>query len=134
MIADLSKSSLNVDYSYNKRKSSLEGTLNWVLFAAEFDFLKILVPWLPQNSSNASNCILYVASFLVQWYILIILFSFYLIISAVNYVIYGSSYSRVTSGVITTQRLHTEEKNVAAVITQNRVIDETLESQTKNRT
>ena len=35
-----------------KRKDSLEDGLNRVLFAAEFEFPKILVPRLPQNMSN----------------------------------------------------------------------------------
>ena len=31
-----------------KRKDSLEDGLNWLFFAAEFEFPKILVPRLPQ--------------------------------------------------------------------------------------
>ena len=38
------------DHSYKKRKDSL----NRVLFAAELEFPKILVPNLPQNSSNVN--------------------------------------------------------------------------------
>ena len=38
--------------SHKKRKDSLESSLDRVLFAAELEFPKILVPRLPQNSSN----------------------------------------------------------------------------------
>ena len=35
-------------------KHSLEGSLDLVLFVAELDFLKILLPRLPQNPSNVN--------------------------------------------------------------------------------
>ena len=41
-------------HSYKKRKDSLEGSLDRVLFAAELEFPKILVFKLPQNSSNVN--------------------------------------------------------------------------------
>ena len=41
-------------HSNKKRKDSLEGSLDRVLFAAELDFPKILVPRLPQNTSNVN--------------------------------------------------------------------------------
>ena len=55
-------------HSHKKRK----GCLDRVLFAAELDFPKILVPKLPNYSSNVNNelpenqnnCILYVTSLL----------------------------------------------------------------------
>ena len=37
-----------------KQKGSLEGSLVRVLFAAELEFPKILVPRLPQNTSNVN--------------------------------------------------------------------------------
>ena len=37
---------------HKKRKDSLEGSLNRELFVAELEFPKILVPRLPQNTSN----------------------------------------------------------------------------------
>ena len=37
-----------------KRKDSLEGSLNRELFAAELEFPKILVPRLPQHTSNVN--------------------------------------------------------------------------------
>ena len=40
---------------HKKRQDSLEGSLDRVLFAAELEFPKILVPRLPVNSSNANT-------------------------------------------------------------------------------
>ena len=34
-------------YSHKKQKGSLDGSLDWVLFAVELEFSKILVPRLP---------------------------------------------------------------------------------------
>ena len=44
----------NNDHYHKKQKDSLEGGLNRVLFAPEFEFPKILVPRLPQNSSDVN--------------------------------------------------------------------------------
>ena len=41
-------------YSHKKRKGSLGGSLGRVLFEAQLEFRKILVPRLPQNSSNVN--------------------------------------------------------------------------------
>ena len=47
-----------LNHSHKKRKDSLEGSLDQVLFAAELEFPKILVPRLPWNSSNVNiECI-----------------------------------------------------------------------------
>ena len=43
---------------------------------------------------------------------------------AINYVIHGFSSSRTSPGAITTQGLHTGEKNTAAIIIQDWVIDD----------
>ena len=43
------------DHSHKKRKDSLEGSLDRVLLAAELEFLKILVPRLPQHTSDVNN-------------------------------------------------------------------------------
>ena len=62
-------------HSHEKRKDSLEGSLDRVLLAAEHEFSKILVPRLLQHTSNVNNvpegqngkkrqCSLYVTSFL----------------------------------------------------------------------
>ena len=39
-----------LNHSHKKREDSLEGSLDRVLFAAEFEFSKILVPRLPQHT------------------------------------------------------------------------------------
>ena len=41
-------------HSHKKRKDSLEGSLNRVLFAAELEFPQILVPRLPQNTLDVN--------------------------------------------------------------------------------
>ena len=52
-------------FSQKKRKDNLEGTVDRVLFAAELVSPKILVPRLPQHTSDANiqcagNCIIYI--------------------------------------------------------------------------
>ena len=60
LILFLLKTFLTVDlhivkkHSHKKRKGSLGGSLNRVLFEAQLEFRKILVPRLPQNSSNVN--------------------------------------------------------------------------------
>ena len=41
-------------HSHKKRKSSLGGSLDRVLFEAQLEFRKMLAPRLPQNSSNVN--------------------------------------------------------------------------------
>ena len=41
-------------HHHKKRKVSLKGSLDRVLFANELEFPKILVPRIPQNSSNVN--------------------------------------------------------------------------------
>ena len=65
-----------LNHSHKKRKYSLEGSLDRVLLAAELGFSKILVPRLPQHTSDVNiecagksewskqQCSLHVASFL----------------------------------------------------------------------
>ena len=43
------------NHSHKKWKDSLEGSLDGVLFAAELEFPKILVPRLPQHTSNVNT-------------------------------------------------------------------------------
>ena len=43
-----------MNHSHKKWKDSLEGCLDRVLFAAEVEFPKILVPRLPQHTSNVN--------------------------------------------------------------------------------
>ena len=52
----------------------------------------------------------------------------------VNYVIYGCSSGRTTPEVSLDRSFLTLEKNIIAVITQNREIDDNLERQIKNQT
>ena len=52
---------------------------------------------------------------------------------AVNYVMYGSSSARTTPGVLLYGSV-TMEKNIVAVITQVRVVDDNLKRQAKNQT
>ena len=47
--------SVNNHHSHKKWKGSLEGSLDRVLFAAELEFLKIIVPRLPQHTSNVKT-------------------------------------------------------------------------------
>ena len=46
-----------INHSDKKQKDSPEGSLVLVLFAAELEFPKILVPTLPQNTSNHGTII-----------------------------------------------------------------------------
>ena len=76
----------NINHSHKKRKNSLVGGLDRVLFVTELDLPKILVPRLPWYTPNVNTeCTgksewskqlyyLYVTSFLEHWYILILLF------------------------------------------------------------
>ena len=54
--------------------------------------------------------------------------------SGVNYVIYGCSSARTTPEVSLYWSFLTLEKNIIAVITQNKEIDDNLERQIKNQT
>ena len=54
--------------------------------------------------------------------------------SGVNYVIYGCSSVRTTPEVSLYRNFLTLEKNIIAVITQNREINGNLEKQIKNQT
>ena len=45
----------DVEHSHTKQTGSLKASLDRVLFAAEHEFSKILVPRLPQNTSNIVN-------------------------------------------------------------------------------
>ena len=48
------QTSKSFSQSLNKRKDSLEGSLHRVLFAAELELSKILVPRLPQYTSKVN--------------------------------------------------------------------------------
>ena len=49
------KSAIIKKHSHKKRKDSLDGSLDRVLFAAELEFSNILIPRLPQHTSNVNN-------------------------------------------------------------------------------
>ena len=49
------QNNLNRNNSHKKRKDSLEASLDRVLFATELEFPKILVPRLPENTSNVNT-------------------------------------------------------------------------------
>ena len=125
-------------HSHKKRKDSLKGNLDRVLFVAEPEFLKILAPRLPQHTPNVNNesagkskqlNSLYVTSFLEYWYILI---CFKSMMSGGNYVIYVCSSVRTTPGVSLYGSL-TLEENIVAALTQDMVIDDSFKRQIKNR-
>ena len=135
-------------HSHKKRKDSLEGSLYRLLFAAEHEFPKIL-PRLPQHTSDVKiecvgqvsmvkTTVLFIYDQLLGApihfnFIIFILICFWLMMLGVNYIILGYSPARTTPEVSLYRSL-TREKNITAVITQNRVINGNLESQIKNQT
>ena len=66
-------------------------------------------------------------------FVVLILICFLFMMSGVNYLIYGCSSARTTPGVSLYRSL-TLEENIVAVITQDRVIDNSLKRQIKNQT
>ena len=100
---------------HKKRRDSLKGSLDWVLFLTELELPKILVSRLPQYNLNVKIedarksewlkqlCYLCVTSFLEHWHTLLsfilILVCFSLVMPPENYVIYGSSSAKTTPGV-----------------------------------
>ena len=102
----------------------------------------MLVPRLPQNTSNhgsnvniecdgkSNNCILCVTSFLEHWYILILLFWKSIL---VNYVYMVAPLQQQLQEYHYT-RAKLWRKNIVAVITQCRMINDNLKRQIKNRT
>ena len=67
-------------------------------------------------------------------FIILILIYFWSMISDVSYVIYGCSSARTNSEVSLYWSFLTLEKNIIAVITQNREMNDNLERQIKNKT
>ena len=135
-----------LSHSHKKWKDSLEGSLDRVLFAAELEFPKILVPTLPQHISDVNiECagkskatVLFTRDQLFGalihfHFIMRILICFWLMMSDVNYVIYGCSSARTTPEAPLYRSFLTLENNIIAVITQNREKDDNLERQIKNQ-
>ena len=132
-------------HSHRKRRDSLESSLDRVLFAAKPEFLKILVPRLPQNSSNAkikfaekpkqllftwpaswstdisSFCYSDIDLFFID-YACCKLCNTWLLLFENNSRSYHSTWASHW------------RKNIVAVITQDRVIDDNLKRQIKDRT
>ena len=108
-------------------------------------FPKILVPRLPQNSTNIniecagkskqlySLCDQLLRALIYLHFIILILICFQLIMPDVNYIIYGCSSSRTTSRVITNRSFTLEEKHCCSYYSR-RVIDCNFKGQIKNRT
>ena len=85
------------EHNHKKRKDNLESNLDWVLFAAELEFPKILVPRLPQNTSNVNiecterlkqpyslcdqlpEALIYINFFIMIVFIMIIIMIFFII-------------------------------------------------------
>ena len=53
-VPSFSERNVELDHSHKKQKDSLEGSLDRVLLAAELEFPKILVPRLPQHTSDVN--------------------------------------------------------------------------------
>ena len=123
-----------------KRRDSLKGSLVWVLLVAELEFPEILVPRLPQISSNVnikstrkSNqlfclCDLLLRALIYLHFVVLILICFWMIMPGVKYAINGCSSLR------TTPRTEHWRKNIVAITTQDKVIDDNLKTQIKNWT
>ena len=122
--------------------------MDQVLFAPELEFPKILVPRLPQHTSDVNiecagksvwskqllfTCDQLLGALIYFNFIILILICFSLMISCVNYVIYGCSSARTTPEVSLFRSFLTLEENIIAVISQNREIDDNLERQIKNQ-
>ena len=59
-----------MNHSHKKRKDSLEGSLDRVLYAAEIEFPKALAPRLPQHTSNTNIEYVWKSEWLKQLYYL----------------------------------------------------------------
>ena len=134
-------------HSHKKRKDSREGSLDRVLFAAELEDTSAQATsayikckhWMCWRVSMVKTTVLFTRDQLLVAlihfnFIILILICFWLMMSGVSYVIYGCSSARTTPEVSLYRSFLTLEKNVIAVITQNKEIDDNLERQIKNQT
>ena len=134
-------------HSQKKRKDSLEDSLDRVLFAAELEDTSAQATsayikckhWMCWRVSMVKTTVLFTRDQLLVAlihfnFIILILICFWLMMSGVSYVIYGCSSARTTPEVSLYRSFLTLEKNIIAVITQNREIDDNLERQIKNQT
>ena len=111
------------NHSHKKQKVSLQGSLDGVLFPAELEFPKMLVPRLPQNTSNVIiECTkkskqlysLYdqlLGVLIYLDFIVLILICFYFIISGENYALSSCSSLRKTPRVPLCTGLTVQEKH-----------------------
>ena len=134
-------------HSQKKRKDSLEDSLDRVLFAAELEDTSAQATsayikckhWMCWRVSMVKTTVLFTRDQLLVAlihfnFIILILICFWLMMSGVSYVIYRCSSARTTPEVSLYRSFLTLEKNVIAVITQNKEIDDNLERQIKNQT
>ena len=131
------------NHSHKKRKDSLEGSLDQVLLAAKRELPKILVPKPPQHTSDVRvECVKTTVFFICDQlfgalkhlnFIILILICFWLMMLGVDYIICGWTSARTTPGKPLCWSL-TLEGNIAAAITQGRVIDDNLKRQIKTQT
>ena len=135
-------------HSHKKRKDSLESSLNRALFGAELEFPKILVPRLPQNSSNVNIEYAGKSKQLYSIYSLCdqlpgaMTSSFYY--SDINLFLIDYAYCKLCNISLLFFKNNSRSyhytgvshwrKTIVAVITQDRVADDYLKRQTKNRT
>ena len=134
-----------MSHSHKKWKDSLEVSLDRKLFAAELDFSKILVPRLPQNSSNVNiecagkskqlyslcdqllGALIYL-HFIILTLIFLIDHACCKLCNIWLLLLENNSRSYHCTGVSHWR------KNTVAVTTQDRVINDNLKKQIKNRT
>ena len=104
--------------------------MDWVLFSAELDITKMLVPRLPQDALDVnvecdgkakqlySLCDQPLGAPICLFFIILILTCYSLILPDVNYGIYGWSSSKTTQGVSLYRKLTMEEKNCCSYYTR----------------
>ena len=130
-------------HSHRKHKDGLEGNLDLVIVAAGPKFSKILVPRLRQSSpninieftENQNNCILYVAGFLKHRYVILSKLNLFLI----DYACFKLRNVWLLLWGYNSKSYHYTwasdwRKNFAAVIAEDRKVDDNLKRQIKNRT
>ena len=134
-----------MSHSHKKWKDSLEVGLDRKLFAAELEFPKILVPRLPQNSSNVNTectgkskqlyslCDQLLGALIYLHFIILTLM--FLIDHACCKLcnIWLLLFENNSRSYHCTGASHWR-KNIVAVTTQDRVINDNLKKQIKNRT
>ena len=122
-------------HSYKKRKDSLEGSLDRLLFAVELEFPKILVPRLLQNTSNTN--IEYARKSKQLYYLCDQLFGALIYLHFIVQILICFINARCKLSniwLLLFTRAYHRTKNIVAVVTQDKVIYDNLTRQIKNRT